>query len=110
MKIMSISMLSEEFKKAHSDKDNKRCDEIASEIVSTPANTIDEILDKRFAAYWLAGIRPQELYNYEASDNVGLGLQALTSPRIDLEALAHKIADVHHVAGDLFQGHFQRPS
>jgi hypothetical protein len=107
MKIMSISTLGQDFRKAHSDQDNKKCDEIASAIVSTPASTIDEMLDKIFAAYWLAGLKPQELHDYEAGDNDGPGLQALTSLRIDLEALANKIADVRNIAGDLLQGHFR---
>jgi hypothetical protein len=88
MKIMSISTLGQDFRKAHSDQDNKKCDEIASAIVSTPASTIDEMLDKIFAAYWLAGLKPQELHDYEA-------------------ALANKIADVRNIAGDLLQGHFR---
>jgi hypothetical protein len=107
MKIMSISTLGQDFRKAHSDQDNKKCDEIASAIVSTPAGTIDEMLDKIFAAYWLAGLQPQELYHYEAGDGDGPGLQALTSLRVDLEALANKIADVRTIAGDLLQGHFR---
>jgi hypothetical protein len=101
---MPISTLAQEFKQAHSDKDNKKCDEISREIVSTPANTIDEMLDKIFAAYWLAGLRPNELYHYEADDSDGPGLQALTSLRIDLEALADKLTYVHSIAGDLLKG------
>jgi hypothetical protein len=32
---MPISTLAQEFKQAHSDRDNKKCDEISREIVST---------------------------------------------------------------------------
>jgi hypothetical protein len=109
-RIMSISTLSRGFKKAHSERDDKKCEDIAREIVSTPADTIDEMLDKIFAAYWLAGLRPNELYNYKAEDNDAPGLQALTSLRVDLETLANKIADVHNVAGDLLRGRFRGPS
>jgi hypothetical protein len=34
-------------------------------MVLTPAETIDEMLDKIFAAYWLAGVRSTALYDYD---------------------------------------------
>jgi hypothetical protein len=108
-RMMSISTLSQEFKEAHSDRDDKKCDEIAHEMALTPAETIDEMLDKIFAAYWLAGVRSTALYDYEPADTDPPGLQVLASLRADLETLAAKLVQADDVARDLLQGRL-RPS